>query len=69
MPRHGGVMKGWHANEVKAEKIDPFNEKDFRKMPCLCRYGLSISVGYQDVQQDTSELFISLSSMSEESRM
>lgn len=63
MPRHDGVMKGWHAGEAKTGKVDPFKEKDFRKMPCLCRHRRSISLGYQDKQQDTSELLVSLSSM------
>lgn len=63
MPRHDGVMKGWHASEAKAGKVGTFKVKDFRKMPCLCRYGLSVSLQYQDRQQDTSELFVSLSSV------
>lgn len=63
MPRRDGVMKGWHASEAKAGKADLFKEKDFRKMPCLCRYGLRVCLGYQDRQQDASELLVSLSSI------
>lgn len=63
MPGHDGVMKGWDASEVKAGKADPFKEKDFGKMPCLCGHRLSVSLGYQERQQGTSELLVSLSSM------
>jgi len=65
MPRHDGVMKGWHVSDSKAGKVEPFKEQGFSKMPWLHRYGLSVCLEYQGRQQDTSELFVSLPSTAE----